>query len=70
MGIVYVVCAVFVALWPEFSAQLMGWLLHLVAIEPVGIFFPDVVYGLIQAVIYTYITLWIFAWLHNRFVKR
>ncbi len=73
MGIVYVVCAVFVALWPDFALQLFGWLVHLVNVDK---FAGDVrmtalgfVAGLIQVLVYTYVGAWIFAWLHNRFMK-
>ncbi len=69
MGIIYVVCALFVWLWPDFSVRLFGWLTHLVnltvEVTPVG-----AVYGLLQVVVYTYVGAWIFAWLHNRFMKQ
>lgn len=71
MGVIYVVCAVFVTLWPDFALQLFGWLVHLVNVEK---FAGDVVItlggflaGLAQAVIYTYTGVWLIAWLHNKF---
>lgn len=68
MGIVYVICAVFVALWPDFSIQLFGWLTHLVNLT-VDVTFIGAIFGLLQVVIYTYIGAYLFAWLHNRFMK-
>lgn len=73
MGVAYVVCAVFVALWPEFSLQLFGWLVHLVNVDTfagdVGITFGGFVGGLLQSVVYTYAGFWLFAWFYNRLVR-
>lgn len=73
MGVAYLVCAGFVALWPEFSVKLLGWLVHVVNVEK---FAGDVqitplgfLIGLAQAVVYTYVGAWLFAWLHNKFMK-
>lgn len=74
MGAVYVVCAAFVALWPEFSLRLFGWLVHLVNVDKfagdVGVTAAGFVIGLAQILIYTYIGAWLFAWLHNKAVKK
>jgi len=74
MGIIYILCAIFVALWPGFSMQLLGWLIHLTNVEKfagdVGITFSGFTFGLIQAVIYTYIGAWLIAWLHNKFCDK
>ena len=71
MGIIYFVCAVFVILWPDFAIQLLGWLVHLVNLNAdVQITFTGFIFGLIQVLIYTYIGALVFAWLHNRFLKR
>lgn len=71
MGGLYVVCAIFVALWPALALQLFGWLVHLVNVEKfagdVGITFGGFIWGLIQAVVYTYIGAWLVVWLHNKF---
>ena len=74
MGIIYVICAIFVALWPDFALQLFGWLVHLVNVDK---FAGDVqmtvlgfVIGLLQAMIYTYVGALVFAWLHNKFMKK
>ena len=74
MGIVYVVCAAFVALWSDFALQLFGWLVHLVNVEKfagdVKITALGFIIGLLQAMVYTYAGAWIFGWLHNKFLKR
>ena len=74
MGIVYVVCAVFVILWPNFALQLFGWLVHLVNVDKfagdVQITVFGFIIGLLQAMVYTYIGALVFAWLHNKFMKR
>lgn len=71
MGGFYVFCAAFVALWPEFSLQLFGWLVHLVNVEKfasdMAITFGGFIAGLSQAVVYTYVGAWLVAWLHNKF---
>ena len=74
MGIVYTLCALFVALWPNFALQLLGWLVHLVNVEKfagdVGITLTGFIFGLLQVVVYTYVGALVFAWLHNKFLKR
>ena len=74
MGAIYAVCAAFVALWPDFALQLFGWLIHLVNVEKfagdVQITVIGFVIGLIQAIVYTYVVMLIFAWLHNKFLKK
>lgn len=74
MGIVYIVCAIFVVLWPDFALQLFGWLVHLVNVDKfagdVQITALGFIVGLLQAVIYTYVGAWVFVWLHNKFLKR
>jgi len=73
MGAIYVVCAIFVALWPNFALQLFGWLVHLVNVEKfagdVAITFGGFLAGLLQAVVYGYIGAWLIAWLHNKFCR-
>ncbi len=73
MGIIYIVCAVFVFFWPDFSLKLFGWLVHLVNVDKfagdVAITSTGFLVGFLQAVVYTYVGAWIFAWLHNKFVQ-
>lgn len=71
MGLIYAVCAIFVALWPDFALQLLGWLVHLVNVEKfagdVAITVGGFLAGLAQIIIYTYISAWLIALLHNKF---
>lgn len=73
MGLVYIVCAIFVAFWPNFALQLLGWLLHVVNVDKfagdVAITFGGFLAGLAQVVIYSYVIAWLVAWLHNKFCK-
>lgn len=65
MSIVYLVCAAFVYLWPEFSLQLFGWLVHLVNVDKfagdVRVTFGGFAAGLVQAMLYSYLGAWLFA---------
>lgn len=71
MGAIYIVCTIFVALWPDFALQLFGWLVHLVNVEKsagdVAITPGGFLVGLAQTAIYTYGGAWLIAWLHNKF---
>lgn len=70
MGIVYAVCAIFVAIAPQAAMTLLGWLMHLVNVDKfagdVAITAAGFVGGLVQILIYTYIAGWLFAWIHNK----
>lgn len=74
MGIVYIICAVFVAIAPNFAIKLFGWLVHLVNVVKfagdVKITVGGFLAGLVQILVYTFIGAWLFAWLHNRFMKK
>ena len=73
MGVIYLLCVVFVSLWPDFSLRLLGWLVHLVNVEKfagdVAITFGGLLAGLVQIVLYTYIGVWLIARLHNKFCQ-
>ena len=73
LGLVYLVCAAFVAVAPEAAMTLLGWLTHIVNVDKfagdVAITFPALLFGLIQVVVYAYLMMAIFAWLHNHFVR-
>lgn len=71
-GILYIVCAVVVAVAPDIATMLLGWLAHLTNTDTLAraVTMNGVVYGLIQVVVYVYIMLWIFATLYNRSVKQ
>ncbi len=72
MGIAYVVCALFVSLWPDFSLKLFGWLIHLVNVDKfagdVAVTIGGFIAGLAQIFAYTYAVGYLFASLHNRFM--
>jgi len=68
MGVVYVVCAAFVALFPAFATTLLGWLVHLVDLETRTLTWGGFL-GLVQAILYTYLAGLLFGWLHNRSVQ-
>ena len=74
MGVIYIVCAVFVVLWPDFALQLFGWLVHLVNVDKfagdVQITALGFIIGLLQAMVYTYLVALLGAWLHNKFLKK
>ncbi len=73
MGAIYVLCAIFVILWPNFALQLFGWLVHLVNVEKfagdIKVTLVGFIWGLIQVILYTYVGAWLIAWLHNKFCK-
>lgn len=72
-GFFYTICAVFVALLPSFSGQLLGWLMHIMNLEVLQIgmrvTFGSFIAGLGQVLLYMYIIAWLFAWLFNRSIK-
>lgn len=63
------ICAVIVSITPDLAVKLFGWMVHLVNLQPANITFAEFIGGLVQVFIYTYITAWVFAYLHNRFLK-
>lgn len=71
MRAIYIICSIFVILWPDFALRLLGWLAHLVNVDKfagdVAITFGGFSAGLVQAVIYSYAGAWFVAWLHNKF---
>lgn len=73
IGALYVLCAAFVSLWPEFSLKLFGWLIHLVNVDKfagdVRVTLAGFVWGLVQTAVYAYVIAWLIAWLHNKFSK-
>lgn len=68
MGVWYLICATLVALAPDLALTLFSWMVHLVNLEA-GISFPEAIYGFIEVVVLTYITTYVFAWLHNRSIQ-
>lgn len=69
MGVVYLVCTAFVVLFPELSSVLISWLMHLADMERIMVIWTSFLGGLVQVILYTYITTLIFAGLHNKFAR-
>lgn len=68
MGAWYIICAILVASAPNLAVKLFSWMVHLVDLKP-GVSFPEVIYGFIEIVVLSYVTAYVFAWLHNRSIK-
>ena len=68
MGIWYVICAALVAIVPDLAMKLFSWMVHLIDLKA-EVSFPEVIYGFVEVVVLAYITAYVFAWLHNRFIK-
>lgn len=70
VGIAYIVCAVFAFLWPETAVQLLGFVFHILNMEKLagGVEFTlgSAIIGLLQVAIYTFINIWVFAWIYNK----
>lgn len=69
MGVWYIVCATLVALAPNLAMRLFSYMVHLVNLEAGVVGWPEAVYGFIEVIVFTYVTAYVFAWLHNRFMK-
>ncbi len=65
LGIWYIICALLVLAVPDLAVKLFSWMVHLVNLEA-GISFPGAIYGFFEVIILTYLSAYIFAWLHNR----
>lgn len=74
MGIAYVICAIFTALFPDIALKFLGWIIHLVNVEKfadgVQVTLGSFIFGLLPILFYTYLGTYLFAWLYNRFVKQ
>lgn len=70
MGVAYVICAVFVAIFPEVALKFLGWMVHIVNVEKfaggVEVTLGSFFLGLLPIVFYTYVISYLFAWLYNR----
>lgn len=65
MGVWYIICATLVTLAPDLAMKLFSWMVHLVDLKA-DISFPEAIYGFVEVVVLTYVTAYVFAWLHNR----
>lgn len=71
-AIVYIVCSVFVALFPGVSTKLMTALFHISSNVATGsrVTMLGVILGIVQVVVYSYIAGMIFAWIFNKSVEK
>ncbi|MBI5798538.1 MAG: hypothetical protein HZB10_01230 [Candidatus Yonathbacteria bacterium] len=71
-AILYVVCALFVAVAPDLAMTLLGWLAHVTNTDTLArsVTMIGVAYGLIQVVVYVYIAASMFSWFYNRSLKQ
>lgn len=69
MGIWYVICALLVVFVPGVALKLFSWIVHLVNLEA-RVSYPEVLYGFAEVIILSYITAYVFAWLHNKAITR
>lgn len=67
MAIWYIICASIVWVAPSGAAKLFSWMTHLLNVEG-GISFPEAIYGFFEIIILAYATVYVFAWLYNRFM--
>lgn len=68
MGVWSIICAVLVYIAPDLTLKLFSWMAHLVNLQA-GISFPEAIYGVIEVFTLTYVTAYVFAWLHNYFME-
>jgi len=68
LGIWSAICAILVFIAPNLTLKLFSWMAHLVNLQS-GVSFPGAIYGVVEVFVLTYITTYVFAWLHNRFIK-
>lgn len=71
-AVLYIACALLVAIAPDLAMTLLGWLAHVTNTETLArsVTMTGVVYGLIQVVVYVYIAAYMVSWLYNRSIKQ
>lgn len=73
MGVLYILCTAFVALFPGLAMKLTAAMFHLVEVsKSTGSFqvtFGNFLLGLIPLLFYTYIGAWLFAWIFEKSVE-
>lgn len=71
VAIAYIVCAIFTFLWPEIAVKLLGFVFHVLNMEKlvggVNVTLWNAVIGLLQVIAYTFINVWVFAWIYSKF---
>lgn len=71
VAVVYVVCALFVAILPDFSRAVAGSWFHGIDLNSIWTGAPrgNFVLGFVSSVLLAWVSGWAFAALYNRFVK-
>ena len=73
MGIVYIVCRIFVSVAPSAAQNLLGWWIHTLNMEQFiiqpGFDAAAFVGGFASAVVLSYIVAWIFVSIYNTFIR-
>ena len=70
MGVAYITCTVFTALFPDVATKFLGWMVHIVNVEKFAggmeVTLSSFFLGLLPIVFYTYVMSYLFVWLYNR----
>ncbi len=70
LGVLYLICALVVAVAPNVGLTLLNWLTHLVNLQAATLTWGTFLAGLVEILISAYIAGWIFAWIHNWSAKK
>ena len=73
VAVLYLACVILVWIAPSLAVKFFSYLFHGINLAAItsssGLNFGAVVIGLIEAFVYTYIGLYLFAWFYNRMAK-
>ena len=72
-GILYILCALFVAIVPQASLNFFAAIFHgidITQIKQTDISFGSTLLGLVEIVVYSFIAGWLFAAVYNYFVQK
>ncbi len=70
MGAWYLVCALLVALAPDLAMTLFSWMVHLVNLQAADLTWTAFFAGLVEILVLSYLTGWVFAAAHNWAAKK
>ncbi len=74
MAIIYIICTIFVVLFPEAATKILGWMVHMTLGDEIvrgqAITFGGFFVSLIQFVFYASLSAWIFSSLYNKFTEK
>ena len=69
-AILYIACALFIAIAPNLAIKLFSNLFHGIDITKItntSISLGSILFGLIEIIVYALIAGWLFAWIYNKF---